>query len=344
MVALVQDLIDTIIDELAGTKWLRRDDYANLRACSLTARAFVAPSQRHLFRSLTLTGYRGELEGRWRILGNSSHLTSYIRDLRVHFSLDSASSLAALLPRFTRVHRVAITSPDNWDAFPITFRTALFSLLSLPSLRCVALDRCVGFPPSFIRHVLMSYKEVSLKRVSIGSDSDEELFPSGQTAEKPLPSAAPLDHLALEYRPEESAPLHALIFDDRISGCLGHLRQLDLPLALPGSLGAFEDIALKFSSSIEHLVINFHKWHDDPIILPNLPRLRVLTLKAAVRKLRVPSSLLVGIASLPTCMPAIEVVKVLIHAGFEEPWDDHHRPDVDQALKNLPNLMEVVER
>ncbi|KAJ7842451.1 hypothetical protein B0H14DRAFT_3868877 [Mycena olivaceomarginata] len=341
MIPLVQDLIDTIIDEVA--------------AKIVNARAFVAPSQRHLFRSLTLkTSKTGiEIDGwqelgaeSWQVLTDSPHLASYVRDSHLDMWLVATStlvSLASLLPLLSGVNRLVIVCSHHykWEEFPVSFRIALVSLLSLPSLRCVALTRYYGVPSSLIRHALLSYEEVSFDWVTIGSEG--EVFPCDQLGKKSHPSAAPLDYLALHYRPDQSPALHAhaLLLESGIANSLKHVRQLELTLPLPGSLGDLEAIALGYSDSIEDLVIDFKSWHDDPIILPNLSHLRCLTLKANVRKLRVPYSVFTVIASLPTCMPAMEVVNVLINAQFEEPQDFYHRPDVDEALKNLPCLKEV---
>ncbi|KAJ7852194.1 hypothetical protein B0H14DRAFT_3658880 [Mycena olivaceomarginata] len=370
MIPLVQDLIDTIIDEVAAKQWFDPKNYANLAACSLTARAFVAPSQRHLFRSLTLkTSKTGiEIDGwqelgaeSWQVLTDSPHLASYVRDSHLDMWLVATStlvSLASLLPLLSGVNRLVIVCSHHykWEEFPVSFRIALVSLLSLPSLRCVALTRYYGVPSSLIRHALLSYEEVSFDWVTIGSEG--EVFPCDQLGKKSHPSAAPLDYLALHYRPDQSPALHAhaLLLESGIANSLKHVRQLELTLPLPGSLGDLEAIALGYSDSIEDLVIDLRVdyilspqfvtniwigWHDDPIILPNLSHLRCLTLKANVRKLRVPYSVFTVIASLPTCMPAMEVVNVLINAQFEEPQDFYHRPDVDEALKNLPCLKEV---
>ncbi|KAJ7215384.1 hypothetical protein GGX14DRAFT_442851 [Mycena pura] len=362
MVALAQDLIDTIIDEVAAKRWFDRKNYGDLAACSLTARAFVAPSQRHLFRSLTLStdnghgndGWPQELGAEsWQVLTDSPHLGSYVRDFHLDMSttaMSTLASLASLIPLLSGVNRLAIVCIHHykWEKFPVGFRTALVSLFSLPSLRCVALTNYYGVPSSLIRHALVSYKEVSFRWVTIGSN--EELFPCDRLGMKSLPSAAPLDHLALRYHPDRFAfHAHALLLDSGIASSLKHIRQLELTLPLPKSLGTLppvslgdlEAIALSYSDLIENLVINLGGLRDNPIVLPNLSHLCRLTLKASVRKLYVPDSVLTAMTSLPACTPALEVVNVLIYASFEERYDFNHQPDVDKALENLPRIKEV---
>ncbi|KAJ7478343.1 hypothetical protein FB451DRAFT_1557037 [Mycena latifolia] len=343
MVELVQDLIDTIIDELAAKKWFEPKDYATLTACSLTARALVAPSQRHLFRSLTLSAAT-LAERDWRVLIDSPHLASYVRDLHIDMgfwatSLTAYAPLASLSPLLSGVSRLAVYS-GRWmhPDVPDNFRAAGVSLFSLPSLRCVGLAFCDDVPASFIRHALVSYEEVSVNHISILSDS--EVFPCHGMAGNSLPSSS-LNHLAIAaYNRERADPLGELLFGNGIVSSWEQVRHLELSLPLNGSLGAFASIPLE-CSNIQHLTIDFDRRHDDPITLPKLPQLRILTLKAEVRKLRVPYSVFTSIASLPTSMPAVEVLNVHIRAEFEEPRDHYHRPDVDEALKNLPALKEV---
>ncbi|KAJ7478291.1 hypothetical protein FB451DRAFT_1557011 [Mycena latifolia] len=344
MVALVQDLIDTIIDELAVKQWFEPKDYATLTACSLAARALVAPSQRHLFRSLTLSDKKLD-EKEWRVLTDSPHLASYVRDLFIDNGFGATSPIYAplaseLLPLLGGVNRLAFRS-GRWsgDEGPDSFHATALPLFSLPSLRCVGLMFCDGVPASFIRHALVSYEEVSLNYVSILPD--DEVFRCDELARHALPSVTSLDHLAISaYSREGADTCRDLLLGNGIASSWEHVRHLELSLPLNGSLGAFEHIPLK-CSNIQHLTIAFNKRHDDPITLPTLPQLRVLTLKAEVRKLRVPWSVFTSIASLPTCMPAVEILNFDIRAEFEEPRDHYHRPEVDEALRSLPALKKV---
>ncbi|KAF8177096.1 hypothetical protein K438DRAFT_1846005 [Mycena galopus ATCC 62051] len=162
----VQDLIDTIIDQLRPIPWTDPKDYATLTACSLVSRSFQGRSQRHLFHSLRL---KPEAVARLSDgLRESPHLASYIRALHLvdaGFWNDSdRAPLAVLIPRLTNVTHLAIISTFSdwkWKDIPADFRAALFDLLALPSLRCFALARCRGIPSSIIRHALLSFQEVS---------------------------------------------------------------------------------------------------------------------------------------------------------------------------------------
>ncbi|KAJ7477745.1 hypothetical protein B0H11DRAFT_2234420 [Mycena galericulata] len=132
MVEFAQELIDEIVDQIAQTDtWYDHRDQTTLRACTLAARTFLTPSQRHLFHSLTLSL---ETLGATRFTEHP-HLASYVRDL--HIRIDDTHtfmiSLAALLPLINRVERLVIRY-WNWDKAPIDLRTALAGLLSLPSL------------------------------------------------------------------------------------------------------------------------------------------------------------------------------------------------------------------
>ncbi|KAF8155281.1 hypothetical protein K438DRAFT_1862508 [Mycena galopus ATCC 62051] len=134
----VQDLIDTIIDQLRPIPWTDPKDYATLTACSLVSRSFRGRSQGHLFRPREAP-LRLKPEAVARLsdgLGESPHLASYIRALHLvdaGFWNDSDRA------------------PLAWKDIPADFRAALFDLLALPSLRCFALARCRGIPSSIIR-------------------------------------------------------------------------------------------------------------------------------------------------------------------------------------------------
>ncbi|KAJ7142302.1 hypothetical protein C8R44DRAFT_725673 [Mycena epipterygia] len=85
MVELVQELIDAIVDQLAQTDaWYSHKDLNSLRACTLAARRFLAPSQRHLFRWLTLN-LQTIQNGSSGFTKNPrlATLASYVRDLYI---------------------------------------------------------------------------------------------------------------------------------------------------------------------------------------------------------------------------------------------------------------------
>ncbi|KAJ7478367.1 hypothetical protein FB451DRAFT_1365910 [Mycena latifolia] len=345
MVVLVQDLIDTIIDEVGPSPWTAPKDFATLTAYSLVARSFRERSQRHIFRSLALkeAGVAQLAQG----LCERPHLASYIRALHLvdasFYNDYVCARLASLFTLLRKITHLAISSPFidwKWNTIPVDFRAILVGLLSLPSLRSFALAQCWGVPSSIIRHALMSFKEVSLK--DVGVYADDGVFPHDQIK---ADSLGPLDHLAVHYtqRSEMSAAVDALILEKKVVHRMEGLRQLEVWIQQKDKfLGALGMVALKASDSLRHMVIRFGYDPDHPIPLPHLPHLRFLTFRSKFQTLWVPSCVLAAITSLPTCMPNIEVINILIDRAIKDeiPYSGFY-PEVDAALNNLPRLREV---
>lgn len=143
---LPQELVDAILEELVGPA-----AHKSLKACSMVSRSFVLPSQRRLFRFLTLNSKTvGIASSRFT---ERPHLASYVRDLHVDMHLNTKLHQHSLLTTFrllNKVQRMAISSYSwqtwAWDSLPDEFRDAFVSLLTLPSLRCFAMTRCRGAP------------------------------------------------------------------------------------------------------------------------------------------------------------------------------------------------------
>ncbi|KAJ7142331.1 hypothetical protein C8R44DRAFT_974126 [Mycena epipterygia] len=340
MVDLAQELIDAIVDQL-GQKdtWCSPKDITSLRACALAARSFVAPSQRHLFRSLTLTSEKMQKVAAGII--ENPRLGSFVRDLRIEVPFTSShfDTLASLLPLLNRIDRLVIAWQNwDWKSFPANFRGAFVGLLSIPSLRCLAFTYCSGIPPSILRHALASYHEVVFTNIAFSEP--EKFRPFAEEASRP-PTGI-LGYLVLAPKGgSEDTTLRTLVLGQEIAPLLVNLEHLELGVAPGGSLGGLEKLALNCSGAIRHLTINFDKRHDDIISLPNMPSLRFLTLKSSVRKFRVPYSVLSVAVSLPACMPRIEVLDFVVDAEFRDYRNDHHRADVDEALRDLQHLREV---
>ncbi|KAJ7663525.1 hypothetical protein B0H17DRAFT_1144018 [Mycena rosella] len=262
MVNLPQELLDAIIDEVGVKTSSEPRDFASLNACSLTARAFLPASQRTLFTSLTLKQYK--LAQASSVLVSSPHIASYVRDLHLidaGFIAEPDSDsirvpLAASFSLLTNITRLAMSfcfSPLGWTHIPANFRAVLVGLLSLPSLRYIALAQCTGVPSSIIRHALISSKQVTLK--DVGIYSEDEVFP--QISGDVSGATVPLEHLAVFYTQHFSLsiPVYDMLLGGQVASRLDHLRHLELCVTRTGSLGGLEMVAVKSSESLEHLVI-----------------------------------------------------------------------------------------
>jgi hypothetical protein len=261
MTVLPQELIDTILEELGGPT-----AHASLKSCSLVARPFLVASQRRLFRFLALTSKT--VDGASSRFTERPHLASYVRDLHIDLHLDTKYYRIPLLKTLrllNKVQRMAISSYSwqtwVWDSFPDELRATFVSLLTLPSLRCLALTRCRGVPLALIRHALASYKEVGLLVAAIDVHQHIELLPtpSGNDGKS-------LTHLLLNYTPSQNPLFHSLVLGDEISPSLIRLRHLELAVPIGGCLSGLDNIALKYSNSLRHLVINF--WRAFQIFVP----------------------------------------------------------------------------
>ncbi|KAJ7264528.1 hypothetical protein B0H12DRAFT_1068768 [Mycena haematopus] len=336
---LPQELVDAILEEVAGPA-----AHTTLKACSIVARSLVVPSQRRLFRFLTLTSKTVGLAS--TRFTDRPHLASYVHDLHVDIHLDTKLYQIPLLTTFrllNKVQRMAISSYSwqtwAWDLFSEDFREAFVSLLKLPSLRCLALTRCRGVPLGIIRHALASYKEVGLLVAGINVDGKIEQLPAPSSDD-----GKSLTHVLLNYVPTQNVAFHSLMVGDEIVTPLACPYHLELTVPMQGSLGGLEMIALKYSSSLQHLVINFWQRHDLPIELPTLPNLQLLTLKASVGRLRIPAAILSTIICLPTCTPHLETLSIIVDAEYDgsgKVVDQYNVCEVEMALVNLSRLREV---
>ncbi|KAJ7457439.1 hypothetical protein FB451DRAFT_1274896 [Mycena latifolia] len=359
MIPLAPEIIETILDEVEalgdGSEWRAKEESKKtLKACSLVAPIFLAPSQRLLFRSLTLgaTSYvvgfpPKAVEAVAHGFADSPHLASYVRDFCVHLGDDlNSSHLTSLFRLLCRVERLKIShhgADKEWYShLSPDFRDAFYTLLSLPSLRCLEL-RCLGLPSSLIVHALASYKEVVLAPRDIFLKEDHPAVDDGIPLKR-LARTPPLTHLVLDYYPDKSTILHALMLSKDVGASLECLRSLKLTVPQRGSLGGLEKIALRCANSLHHLKLDFgislnHEDSNAPTLaLPTLPNLRSLTFKSTMTEGQVPDSIMSVFASLPRCTPRLEVLTFDVSADWEIPFKSGRSAAADKALKSLPRL------
>jgi hypothetical protein len=261
MKALAQELIDAILGELEAieteNRWVR--EVKGLKSCSLVARNFRGPSQRRLFRKFTLSARSGATKG----LADSPHLASYVRNLyvtigdkRVADDVEKARPMAnydeltSIFPLLTGVQRLVLAVSQFWyiDSSP-SFRSALCSLLSLPSLRCLAF-KGVGIPSALVIHALSSCKAVALHAFDLLRSSEEQLVApvDAGTAWISHLIIPKVDRLVLEYWPEQYPALHDLMLSADVQKCLENLQSLTIKVLAGGSLGGLEDVIVNCSS------------------------------------------------------------------------------------------------
>ncbi|KAJ7765290.1 hypothetical protein B0H16DRAFT_415760 [Mycena metata] len=308
---LPPELIETVIEEIG-------DHSSSLRACSLVSNAFAVISQRRLFRFVHL---KSPMAG---VLATSPHLASYVRDLHIHLVLDEEhqDGLRKAIWLLKNVHRLTITAvwegPCAWDSFAANLTGSLVSLCTSSSLRCLAFYNLRRVPLVLIRHALLSCEELCLVVEDVDIHNDVVLPGTSQDTRY-------LTHLRLDYSPVQDPALHALLIDDKMIPILARLEDLELTVrgSVDTSLLGFEPIALKSEPCLQHLTMNFGKilvyreGPGNPVRLPFLPNLRVVTLEANVDELRIPASILHTITSLPSSVPNLETLHIVLTAVRE---------------------------
>ncbi|KAJ7473462.1 hypothetical protein FB451DRAFT_1398570 [Mycena latifolia] len=138
-----------------------------------------------------------------------------------------------------------------------------------------------------------------------------------------------------------------------------------------GSLGGLEGVALHSAFSVEDLEIDFGDSSTNglPVALPSILALPCVTFAATVAEARVPDSLMATISRVPTGMPGIHTLNVVLHMGLKVDSYPHYRvcsaadsvvgdpgdteaedptspnrsyPETDAALKDLARLAKPI--
>jgi hypothetical protein len=201
------DLIDAIIDQVAlltpTNKELRRrtSSTSTLSSCALTSRAFVFPSQKHIFHTIDLGSRLPKLYyvRFHRLLVSNPYLGTHVRHLRLvdEFEDDDANELLwitdprepisqtlGFLPNL-RSFGLSFNSNDaSWDSVPDETRAAFGRVFRMESVKEVELEFAFGFPVALLVS-LTRLKYLALSKVYL--DTDKEIH-----------SKSPCEEVALE--------------------------------------------------------------------------------------------------------------------------------------------------
>ncbi|KAJ6533377.1 hypothetical protein DFH09DRAFT_1370017 [Mycena vulgaris] len=174
LVELAEELLGTIFDQFRGT--------TDLKACSLVARFLVDPSQRRLFRSLSIFSKRprsrrragGLIENIPNLcsLHMSPRIGSYVPNLTIHLEVGHQrrfTTLNAVLRKVRRLTWLTILAVDlsfPWESIPSTTISLLRDICVLSTLRSLSLTRLAGVHASFILQAASAVPAVSLSRSS----------------------------------------------------------------------------------------------------------------------------------------------------------------------------------
>lgn len=244
MFHLAPELVDLIVDNVEASE--------DLKALSLVCRTFVPNIQWRIFRRLTLAS--DTLPRLSVVLSASPHIGAYVRDLHINLNIGNSqihAPLARTLRLLSRVNRVAISTADwqfwYWNSCPKELHTALISLMSLPTMRCLALVRCCGVPAALIRHAIGAYKEVVLQVADIDFKRKLKFVPSG--------NGESLRRLVLpDYSPVETPDFHTLMLSDEVKASSTHLQHLEMVIPLRNFEG-LDDVIVKHAASLQRLTL-----------------------------------------------------------------------------------------
>ncbi|KAJ6551797.1 hypothetical protein B0H19DRAFT_1378444 [Mycena capillaripes] len=266
-----QELIDAIVKHVPDS---------SLAACSLTATAFVAPSQRRLFRWISLSGVP-EYERIVRSLASSPHLGKYVRHLALHIQgiPDDYAPLKSILPLFSEIERLSIGGDFRTGTNEMARNPCLIDLLSLPTLRSFALDR-VSVSYALISRALSTFEEVLLSTLVIPFDEELE---AGV-----FPSPGVLFHFSV-FGDDEGIILRYLLHPSRI-GFLHKLERLSvvIPPLSEQLQSSFTNLLVGCSPTLKNLELELEA---PPSWLPTLPGLTGLELWLDVELTKTPATL-----------------------------------------------------
>ncbi|KAJ7449032.1 hypothetical protein B0H11DRAFT_2079264 [Mycena galericulata] len=157
-VQLPQELIDAIIDEFDISLQDKDNptlypDRNTLRACALVSRAFVGPSQRQLFSTVTLgaNGYYGappdeRSRSFSKILSSKPHIGSYVKNLILSYRSARSKSVETILSSLPKLKTLSLDPRHDRKyhqtiPFPVHLRDSFIAAFSLVSLRRLEIRR-----------------------------------------------------------------------------------------------------------------------------------------------------------------------------------------------------------
>ncbi|KAK7042627.1 hypothetical protein R3P38DRAFT_322315 [Favolaschia claudopus] len=309
---LPQELIDAIVEEVAEP---------SLAACSLAATSFVVSSQRRIFSSMTLRGIRS-YEKASRLLAGSPHLGKYVRYLVVDLRgvPENYAEIPIILGPLIEIEFLAIEGEPTIDdlAPKLAQNLRVLDLLSVPTLRCLALDLIV-IPSSAILRAFSSLEQVIISRSTISQPEEQcEITDPGN-----------IWHLKVLGDGWDGAT-YSFVLQPRLHKLLQYLVRFSI--AYPPVPETVLPHLLQFlaacSESLEYLEIEL----ESPPALPTLPTLGVLELLLDVELTKSPNEFHSIVSSAVSSTPHVEV---LIFAILDRP-DGPHRPNRQQWTQRSP--------
>ncbi|KAJ7765619.1 hypothetical protein B0H16DRAFT_1717535 [Mycena metata] len=331
MSQLPQELIDAIIEDVPES---------SLKACSLTATAFVISSQRRLFRWMSLSNIPS-YERTAILLAVSPHLAKYFRFLAADIKLIPPEYLLLklILAQLTELERLSIVGDVMFRWNQLARNPCLIEVLSLPTLTGFAIQDLGDVPSALLSRALASFEQVVLSRVNIVDEAQDT---------EDCSSPGNLWHLVILLDHDEMNPITSWALDPKRLQLLRQIKRLSLmspafpELLFPRLVGLLS----ASSSTLQHLEIELTA---PPPPLPALPALTALDLILDVEVAKNPARFNSILSDTVASMPHLEVLTLALLDrplnGPARPQWTSHRPwqwaDLDSTLTDMPHLREA---
>ncbi|KAJ6502770.1 hypothetical protein C8R47DRAFT_1210827 [Mycena vitilis] len=307
------------------------DDSDSLKAYSLVCKAFVAPAQRILLRSLRIqqigsgrwqtgTGPRGDLsiQRAHAALNISPHISSYIRHLTLHFAGpplndDEQGPLKHILSTLCEIEDLVISGSASvlHNPFATSLLPSFLALLEVPTFCRLYLSNFKAVPRAFISCAMATTSVLFLQNIGLmDTDTDARDF-TGYTG------TPRLERLIFRGRTLlwRTNSLLDFVLDVKNVLALRHVNTLEVPMA-PGVPTVMQNIIAATAPSLRHLVIDYgdcyHSRTPGGLQLPPLPGLRSIELTLFLGWVRrLPPDLYTTLASFPDVIPNIRRIKLI---------------------------------
>ncbi|RDB30315.1 hypothetical protein Hypma_007071 [Hypsizygus marmoreus] len=342
-----QDIIDTIIDELAT-------DPSTLSACALAARSFRSPSQKHMYETIKMDLSPGHpshtsVHRLLDILTTNPLLGTSVKSLIVVLPHSNTEKLSGISRLFPRLRKIVITcslvhegGTSRWNAVAEELRVDLYRLMRSPSVEEISFHSIQGFPT---RHLTTCGQLKAITLIDVEpDDSVESLVPPmpADTYTCPSPSVGQLR--ALHIQPwKRLSPFINHLTNPSSSLSLTRLREYRIELYKSSEcFETFQTTSELIAGSLEKLTLEVYSlaYNATPVPFDLLSLKRLKALKVAIGWTTTPS--LVWLQTfLETSIPPVHDLGTIT---FEFDWvsseDDFWR-HVDRVLVEAPSLAKV---
>ncbi|KAJ7268558.1 hypothetical protein C8J57DRAFT_1509740 [Mycena rebaudengoi] len=320
---LPQELIDAILE--------RVEDSESLKACSLVAGSFLAPSQRSLFRYLRLR--YNILKALNALFTASARLASYIRDVQIHIPLlphhqSTLHSVLRLLPNIARMKIYG--DPVLWSDISEELRLTLLNVIARPSFQRLHLLYVHGVPSAFVLWAASSVVVLSLWCITIED-------PKSSAVAQPSSLATPLRELFIMYTLENEARVCDLLLNNR-----AHLAGLERLRIQIDTLSAPYSTRLLAAggATLRHLEFDQYIPVPHPMpALPPMPHVHTVALQVSFPDTgHLPLHLHHTLTQLAAALPNLEVIT--LHCNIWSPSPPADPPPVIHRTK-FPHLRQI---